>query len=158
MKELNKAVPAAYLFLVKDRKLLLMLRKNTSYYDGWYTVPAGHIEAGELPSEALAREAREELGIVFDPRDAKFVHAMYRDRHDETGQRADYFFVVEAWSGEPRNAEPDKCEEVAWFPLDALPEKFMRHVRDALRAWQEGRLFTEMPFNESYVNPTVRVP
>jgi 8-oxo-dGTP diphosphatase len=157
MKERNRAVPSAYLFLVKDGKLLLMLRKNTGYYDGWYAVPAGHIEEGELPSEALAREAQEEVGIGFDPRDAKFVHAMYRDRHDETGQRADFFFVVDAWLGEPRNVEPDKCEEVAWFPLDALPEKFMPHVRDALVAWQEGRLFTEMPFNESYVNPKTRV-
>jgi 8-oxo-dGTP diphosphatase len=157
MKERNKAVPSAYLFLVEDGKLLLMLRKNTGYYDGWYAVPAGHIEEGELPSQALAREAREEVGIEFDPRDAKFVHAMYRDRHDETGQRADFFFVVDAWSGEPRNLEQDRCEEVAWFPLDALPEKVMLHVRDALAAWQEGRWYTEMLFNESYVNPNARV-
>lgn len=47
-----------------------MRRRGSGYYDGWYSVPAGHVEAGELPVDRLVREAREELGITLDKGDA----------------------------------------------------------------------------------------
>ena len=64
-RDRNKAVPASYLFLQKGDGILLMRRQNSGYYDGWYTVPAGHVEAGELPVDALLREAKEEIGHYF---------------------------------------------------------------------------------------------
>ena len=91
MKERHKAVPASYLILKDGDKILLGRRTNTGYYDGWYTVPSGHVEVGELPLECLLREAYEEIGITFKKEDARFVHTMYRARHDETGERADFF-------------------------------------------------------------------
>lgn len=51
MQERNKAVPSSYLILKRDGKILLGRRINTHYYDGWYSVPAGHVEADELPTE-----------------------------------------------------------------------------------------------------------
>lgn len=41
MKERHKVVPAVYLFLIKDEKILLGRRCNTSYMDGKYMVPRG---------------------------------------------------------------------------------------------------------------------
>ena len=121
-KERNKAVPAVYLFLRKGDEILLMRRQGSGYYDGWYSVPAGHVEAGELPLEGLVREIVEELGIVIDPKDIKLVHTMYRTKHDETGDRVDLFFLSTKWSGEIRIMEPDKCDNIEWFPISALPE------------------------------------
>ena len=94
-KERNKSVPAVYAIFKKDGKVLMGRRQNTTYYDGWYGVPAGHVEAGELPITALVREAKEEIGVNIDPKNIKFVHALYRTAHDETGDRVDYFFLVE---------------------------------------------------------------
>ena len=59
----NKAVPASYLVLKKDGKILLTRRQGSGYYDGWYGLPAGHVEAGELPTECLIREAKEEIDV-----------------------------------------------------------------------------------------------
>ena len=156
MKERHKAVPAAYLILIKNGEILLGRRINTGYYDGWCTVPSGHIEAGELPLNGLLREAQEEIGITFDKENARLVHTMYRIKHDETGDRADYFFVLDTWSGELQNMEPHKCDELRWFPLDDLPENLMHHVGIALNLYQQGVVYSEVPFNEKFINPNIR--
>lgn len=143
-KERNKAVPAVYLFLRKGDEILLMRRQGSGYYDGWYSVPAGHVEAGELPLEGLVRETAEELGIVIDPKDVKLVHTMYRTKHDETGDRADLFFLSTKWSGEIRIMESHKCDDIKWFPINALPENMMHHVREALMYSEKGIIYSEL--------------
>ena len=90
-KERNKAVPAVYLVLEDAGSILVGLRQNTGYEDGMYQVFAGHVEEGELPKEAMIREANEELGITLYPDDLFLAHTMYRAKRDETGDRADYF-------------------------------------------------------------------
>ncbi len=153
MKERNKAVPAAYLLLKKENTILLGRRANTGYYDGYYAVPAGHVEAGELPLACLIREAEEEIGISFEVRDAQLIHVQYVTKHDETGDRANYFFVVETYKGEPKNMEPNKCDDLKWFSLDSLPENIVHHVKMVLECYQKKILFSEVPFRKDFLNP-----
>ncbi len=154
MKERHKVVPASYLFLHRGNTILLMLRKNTGYYDGWYTVPSGHVEKGELPSEGMIREAKEEIGLDLDPASLRACHVMYRASHDETGERADYFFNCLTWQGEPQNVEPEKCAELAWFSVDALPENLMHHVKDALTSINAGIFYSEIDKAHVVQNPS----
>ncbi len=58
-------IPAVYLILEKDNKILLLRRYNTGYNDGLYSLPSGHVEDGEFPIDALIREAQEEIGIII---------------------------------------------------------------------------------------------
>lgn len=157
MTERNKVVPASYAILRQGDNILLGRRINTGYYDGYYTVPSGHVEEGELSMDTLIRESKEEVGITIDPADAKMVHTMYRAKHDETGQRVDFFFAVEKWSGEIANTEPHKCDDLQWFPLNQLPENMMHHVRLALDLYQKGDDYSEVPFTVEFVNPTKRI-
>ncbi len=142
-RERHKVVPAVYLFLKKDRKIFLTRRFQTGYEDGKYMVPSGHVEKGESLTEATVRETMEEVGISVRPKDLRLVHTMYRPAHDATGERADFFFEADAWQGEPYNKEPDKCDEVGWFPLDALPENIVAYLRIAIAAAAQG-----MPLSE----------
>lgn len=154
MSSHHYAVPASYLILEKDGKVLLMRRQGTNYYKGWYCVPSGHVEKGELPSQGLIREVKEEVGLDLDPSKIRLVHTMYRTAHDITGDRADYFFVVSDWSGEPSIAEPDKCDDLQWFPIDQLPENTMHHVRDAIDYWQRDVNFSEYSSERTHRNPS----
>jgi len=131
-----------------------MRRQGSGYYDGWYSVPAGHVEAGELPVAGLVREVSEELGIDLDPKNIRPVHTMYRTKQDETGDRLDLFFTTSTWQGEIKNAEPQKCNDIAWFPLDALPENLMHHVRGALQNFQKGISYSELDLAHITTNPT----
>lgn len=144
MKIRNKTTPAVYLFLEKDGQVLLGRRRNTGYLDGYYQVPAGHVEEGELPTEALIREAKEEVGIDLTNNDIELAHVSYRPKHDETGDRVDFFFKAKKWSGEVTNVEPDKCDDLNWFPFIALPEKMPLHVRRGIHAILTGIFFEEI--------------
>src|SRR3989338_2169193 len=99
----NKTIPAVYIFLEKDGKFLVARRCNTGYQDGNYQVPAGHVDEGELPTEAMVREAKEEVGIDVLATDLKLVHVSYRPKHDNTDNRVDFFFRPRTWGGERRS-------------------------------------------------------
>ncbi len=142
--ERNKAIPAAYLLLEKEGKFLIARRCNTGYSDGQYQVPAGHVDAGELPSEALIREAKEEIGIAIAPEDVKLVHVSYRPKHDNTDNRVDFFFTVQKWGGEVENKEPHKCDDLQWVLPTELPENMTAHVRDAFECIQKGIMYKEL--------------
>jgi len=144
MKQRNKAIPAAYLFLEKDGKFLIARRCNTGYQDGMYQVPAGHVEDQELPSESLVREAKEEIGIDINSKDAELYHVSYRPRHDETDNRVDFFFRVKKWKGEVTNMESKKCDDLKWVTLDELPKNMTFHVREAFESIKSGRIYTEI--------------
>lgn len=144
MKERFKVVPAVYIFLEKDGGILLTRRYNTGYKDGEYMVPSGHVEKGESLRDAMIREAMEEVGVTVRREDMELVHVMYRAAEDATGERADFFFKPASWKGEPRNCEPHKCDEVAWFPLDRLPENTVGYLTDAISAARRGVSLLEM--------------
>jgi 8-oxo-dGTP pyrophosphatase MutT (NUDIX family) len=133
-------VPASYVFLLRDGvtgpEVLLQLRQNTGYMDDhWAAAAAGHVEQGETAYDAASREALEELDIADI--DLTFVTAMQRTQGGEPiDERIDFFFTARSWTGDPRIVETEKCAELRWCPLDALPDPVVPHelaVLDALR-------------------------
>ena len=153
-KERNKAVPAVYLIFRKDDKILMGRRQNTTYYDGWYGVPAGHVEAKELPVSALIREAKEEVGVDINPEDVNLIHTLYRTAHDETGDRSDYFFVIKKWSGKIKIMEPEKCDDLQWFPIDELPENTIHHEKSVIENIKIGINYSEINTKKTVQNPS----
>jgi 8-oxo-dGTP diphosphatase len=131
---------AVHLFFLDKDKILLLRRFNTGYEDGNYSVVAGHVDAGETVTQAAVREAQEEAGVVLQPGDVQVVHVMNRKSNDE---RVDFFVLVKGWSGEIRNMEPEKCDDLAWFPLAALPANMIPYVRHAIENYQKGILYSE---------------
>lgn len=115
-------------------------RKNTGYADGMYSLPAGHVEDGESLTTCVVREAYEEIGIHIDPIDLQLVHTMHRFEKDI---RMDFFFMVKKWHGDPRNCEPEKCDDLDWFLLTALPQNTVPYIRAAIEFWQKGVIYSE---------------
>jgi 8-oxo-dGTP diphosphatase len=137
-------VPAAYVFLLRSTgtgdEVLLQLRRNTGYRDGfWAAGAAGHVEQGETVFAAARREAAEELGIVVAPDALTPVTVMHRTQSNRSpiDERVDFFFTVREWTGRAVGKEPHKIADLRWFPLDDLPEPVVPHeklVLDGLRA------------------------
>ena len=135
-------VPASYVFLLRDgadgTEVLLQLRQNTGYMDDhWAAAAAGHVERGETAYDAAHREAAEEIAVTA--LELEFVTAMQRTRHAEPiDERIDFFFTARHWSGEPRIVEPEKCADLRWCLLDALPDPVVPHELEVLRALRSG--------------------
>jgi ADP-ribose pyrophosphatase YjhB (NUDIX family) len=122
--------------LLRDGDSILLGLRRGGFAAGMYSPPAGHLELGESVRDALIRETREETAITIAPDDARFVQVM----HNAYGiGRMAFFFEARTWSGDITNCEPDKCEELRWFPLDCLPEAAMvPYIRDAIAFYAAG--------------------
>ncbi len=133
-------VPAAYIFFLRDQEVLLQLRQNTGFMDGhWAAAAAGHVEKGESVFAAAAREATEELAL--GEVSLRPLCAMHRTGTGEPiDERVDFFFAATSWSGEPRIVEADKCADLRWFPLDALPTPVVPHELRVLEALRRGEV------------------
>jgi 8-oxo-dGTP diphosphatase len=135
-----KLIPEVCFVWIRDGKILLGRRANTGWQDGRYCFPAGHGEDGETMTQACAREVFEEVGIKIDPQNLKFLHTQHRWNKDHS--RVGFYFAPIVDPGEFKNMEPEKCDDLQFFTLDALPE-MVAPFRIALDAIQKGEIYSE---------------
>jgi 8-oxo-dGTP diphosphatase len=134
-------IGSAYLFLIKDNQILLQRRFNTGFQDGNYGVPAGHLDGGETARQGCAREIREEIGVSINPDNLTVVYTMHRKAAKD--ERIDFFMTASEYDGEIVNNEPDKCDDLRWFPLDNLPENMVDYVKVALSNYLQNKIYSE---------------
>lgn len=137
-----RLVAAVHLLLIREGQVLLLRRANTGYEDGNYSVIAGHLDGDETVYVAIQREAREEAAITIERDDLRMVGLLQR-RAATAGddERIDFFLAASDWSGVIQNVEPQKCDELAWFPLTDLPTNMIPYVRQALDNYRNGIWF-----------------
>lgn len=148
MAEKHFNIPASYLILLKDNKVLLMRRQNTGYEDNNYCFVAGHVEKNETFTQAAIREGKEEIGVTLKPEDVEVVHVMHRKSPDGS-ERVNVFFLAKKWDGEPKNMEPEKCDNLVWFNIDALPPNTISYISLVLKYIQEKVLYSEFGWKNS---------
>jgi 8-oxo-dGTP diphosphatase len=109
--------------LLRDGNRILLCHRSPRrrWYPDVWDLPGGHVEPGELPGAALARELREELGIDIA---APTGPPMQEVRADTFAMQ---IWLIEAWAGSPANAAPDEHDAIAWFTEDALGELCLAH-------------------------------
>jgi 8-oxo-dGTP pyrophosphatase MutT (NUDIX family)/2'-5' RNA ligase len=108
----TEAASGAMLLLDRAGARVLLGRRTRGQgrrYPGAWDGLGGKPDEGESLLEALVREASEEAGV--EPLDPTALGCF----HD--GDRADAWFVVTSWKGEPRNREPSEHSELDWVPL-----------------------------------------
>lgn len=141
-----QVTPIVYMILIEDGSILL-LERGRGRYDGYHSLPAGHIDEGETAHQTAIRECLEELGIEVDSESVTFAHLSHVK--DAVGQRFIVSMRIGSWTGEPVNMEPDKHRSMGWFPLDQLPEDMISHARAAVENISNGVMFDERGWNES---------
>jgi len=137
-----QVIPAAYVALRRGDEVLLLLRANTGYMDGFWAMPAGHVEHGESVLDAARREVREEIGVEIDPADLVPVTAMHRTGANglPIDERVDFFFTTTRWTGDPRLMEPGKAAGLEWYSLDKLPDPVVPHEVQVLTGLRDGTI------------------
>lgn len=135
------SVPVSvHLMLINDNKILLMRRKDTGFADGFYSMPAGKLEPKESVENAIIREVEEEININIKNETLKTIQVMNRNGSDR--ERIDYFFTVDRWSGEIKNNEPNKCDDLKWFDINNLPENTIPYIKEAINNYNKKIKFS----------------
>lgn len=145
MSERYKIIPEVFLLLVKDEQILLSRRFQTGWEDGNYGLPAGHGESEETMREGVARETQEEIGLKIprDELDFQLVQHRWCSDPGNPHARIGFYFTARSWKGEPSNMEPNKCDDLSWFPIDELPKNTIGHVRAAIESYRKGAKYSE---------------
>jgi len=132
---------AVYLILFKDGKTLLSRRYKTGWMDGKYSLIAGHLDGNETVFDTMIREAFEEAGIKVAKKDLKPIKVLHRNSGDQ--EYMDFFFLAEKWEGEPSIKEPDKCDDMSWFPINKLPKNTLPYIKNVIENYKDGVAFIE---------------
>ena len=140
-----KMLVAVHFVIYRDQKILLGLRQNTGWSDGLWHLIGGHVEEGEMITDAVIREAREELGIEVNRKSLRLVHvrSILRPSHS----RLHMFFHIEEWQGQIENKEPDKNPKLNWFDVDSLPENTTEETKINLQDIRNNINYSEIVYN-----------
>jgi 8-oxo-dGTP diphosphatase len=97
-------------------KILLVSQKGDSDPAPSFALPGGRVEPGELLTDALVREVREETGldvIAIGP----LLYSLQLVNAQEAAQTLAYVFHVAEWRGALRTADPDGfVRAVGFYP------------------------------------------
>ena len=127
--------------LLLYRKGHILLLKQTKKNGGNYSLVGGNIDKQEHAIEALVREAKEEAGIILEPKDLKLAHVLHK--RIGKNQRLTLYFKADKYKGEARSREPKKFQKAEWCPVQRLPPNTTATVRHVLKAYRHGRLYSE---------------
>jgi 8-oxo-dGTP diphosphatase len=122
-------------------RVALARRCNTGWQNGKYSIPGGHVDGKETIAAAALREIQEEIGITIDETDLELIHTQHRIAPD--AEYIDFDFNAKKWIGEPTILEPDKCDDLRWFPIDQLPDTTAAYVRHKIECIRKGISFSE---------------
>jgi 8-oxo-dGTP diphosphatase len=133
-------VAAGAMIIDDEGKLFLAKRSQTVKNErGHWETPGGSVEFGETLEEAARREIREEFGVDIDVVDT-FPAADHLIPNEHQHWVAVTFLARIRGSQVPKIMEPDKCDEIGWFALDALPSPLSIITRLDLKQYQDRQI------------------
>lgn len=104
---------AAVFIFQKGNEYLFLKREHTGAGDGFYMLPAGHIDDGETVLEGAVREIQEELNVTVQPQDLEFKIVVVTQTH------VNFFFQIKKYTGVLKNNELAKHSDLKYLPLTA---------------------------------------
>jgi len=120
----------------RDRRLLIGQRRRSDTSPLKWEFPGGKVEAGETPEKALARELKEELGVVLERcmPIGRVVH-----KYAETSDQLEILFFAAAISD--CELTPRTFEKIAWvFPKELAAYDFLAANAGLIANLATGRI------------------
>ncbi|HET6653028.1 MAG TPA: NUDIX domain-containing protein [Nocardioides sp.] len=112
-------LPGATAVVLRGDEVLLVRRSD----NGQWSPVTGIVDPGEHPARAAVREVMEETGVTCDVDALVWVNVTEPRVHanGDLAQYLDHTFRCRYVEGQAHVAD-DESSDVAWFPIDGLPE------------------------------------
>ncbi len=122
----------AVVALIEDQGRVLLVRRRFNPEKGKWALPAGFVDDGEDPAQAVVREVREETGL-------EVAVTRLLDVSAGAGRPGASIIITYAATVTGGSASPhDDADAILWLgPDDPLPDLAFDSTRQALRRWQE---------------------
>lgn len=138
-KPVRKAVRC---YLIKNDKIIVTKYKEPNKKAGYYEIPGGKIEEGELPEQTAIREMQEETGIIVkDLKNKGNLTIEYPDRKFEF-----VVFLADDYQGKPLQFEDNSS---AWIDINELlqKEKILASIQLLKKEYINGLINENYTFN-----------
>lgn len=144
---LRRVCPACGLVVFREHKVaaavlvedeagrVLLVRRAWNPMQGYWSLPAGFVDADETPPDAAVRECQEETGLTIEG--VELFTAVYGREH---AHGADIVLVYRGRITGGTLAAADDAAEVEFFRLNALPPMAFRATETALARLQQLRM------------------
>ena len=111
--DIKKGVRATACAVIERDNKVLLVKRNHEPFNGYWTLPGGHIDFGETAEKAVIREVKEESGLTFKPKFFGYRDEIYPD--------INWHGEVLVFQGEAEGEEKIDGEEIIdinWFDIN----------------------------------------
>ena len=138
------AKPCACALVTNDAGQLLLIKRASEPWKGYWDIPGGFCDPGEHPITAAERETLEETGLSVRVTD--FVGIWLAPYDDPTTdeppkETMDVFYEARLEGGDVGHPDPGEVQELGWFSPEELPPEiaFPEAQVQALEVWKHRR-------------------
>jgi 8-oxo-dGTP diphosphatase len=120
--------------LVDHHQRVLLTLRILPPEAGCWSIVGGKLDYLESLEQCAIREAREEVGV-----DIAIQSLLCITEHRLPGEHQHWIspaFLAQILAGRPFNCEPEKTQQVRWFPINQLPPSLTITARNAIEAYK----------------------
>lgn len=125
--------------IFNKRNEVLMIKRKGTHGAGEWAFPGGSVEFGETFEQATKRELEEELGLKAE--NIKVISLSNQLRYLKDGVHCVIIGMKAQMIGKPKIKEPEKIEEIRWFPFDDLPGEMFEGSEQIVRGIKSGKFY-----------------
>ena len=114
--------------IIEQEGKFLLVKEASTRDKGKWNHPAGWIDVGENPTEAVVREVKEETGLEFEPKNLLGVRSLVKEYPDETHHGIKLVYSGNVTGGHLIGPN-EEIAELKWFS----PEEINRMAEGELR-------------------------
>ena len=127
--------------IIVNKEGEILVGKRINSHAPYYSIPGGHLEAGETFEQGAAREVKEETNL-----DIKNPQVIAITNNLETFRREGLHYIsvvllASDFSGVLKIMEPEKCAEWLWVNPNYLPQPHFDASRMAVACYMEKTFY-----------------
>ncbi|WP_328765382.1 MULTISPECIES: NUDIX hydrolase [unclassified Streptomyces] len=112
---------------------VLLIERGWPPFEGAWALPGGHVDAGEAPYEAAARELAEETGIHVPLGNLHQIGVWDQPDRDPRGRYVTFAYMAVV-PDDTKATAGDDARAARWWPLSELPEQLAFDHADIISA------------------------